>query len=81
MKNVRVRVIKQLGPLMRYPIGFEMEPGGGVAEIWLRRGWVEIVEDQQQLETATIEPNRNAAIRTERPKRKRGRPRKHPVET
>jgi hypothetical protein len=82
MKNVKVRVVKQHGPLARYPIGFEMEPGGGVADLWLRYGWVELVEDEAAVECAVIAPERNAAIRTEAPKkRKRGRPRKHPLPT
>lgn len=82
MKEVRVRVLKVCGPLARYPKGFVLRPTPAVADIWLKRGWVELVEDESAVEVATIEPERNAAIRTEPPKkRKRGRPRKHPVET
>jgi hypothetical protein len=59
-----------------------MELGGGVADIWLRRGLVEEVEDESAIETAVVAPDRNAALRTEPPKkRKRGRPRKHPLPT
>lgn len=80
--SVRVRVIKPLCPLGAFPVGHVLEVGGGVADIYLRRGLVELVEDEAQVETAMVEPERNAAIRTEPPKtRKRGRPRKHPLPT
>jgi hypothetical protein len=78
---MKLRVIKQAYPFAVYPIGHVLEAGGGVADIWLRKGIVELVEDEPQLETATIEPDQNAALRTERPKRKRGRPRIRPVKT
>ncbi len=80
--SVKVRVVKPIGPLVGYTAGYEMELGGGVADIWLRRGLVEEVEDESAIETAVVAPDRNAALRTEPPKkRKRGRPRKHPLPT
>jgi hypothetical protein len=79
---MKVRVIKPIRPLGRYRVGYVLEVGGGVADIWLRRGIVELVEDESEVEVATIEPDRNAAVRTGPPKkRKRGRPRKHPLPT
>lgn len=79
---MKVRVTRQVRPLGRYPIGYVLEVGGGVADIWLRRGIVELVEDESEVEAAVIAPECNAAIRTEPPKkRKRGRPRKHPLPT
>lgn len=82
MREMKVRVVRPLGPLAMKPKGFVLTPTPAVADIWLKRGWVELVEEESELETATIEPERNAAIRTEPPKkRKRGRPRKHPLPT
>ncbi len=79
--EMKVRVVKPFGPLALKPRGLVLTPTPAVAEIWIKRGWVERVEEELPLETATIEPERNAALRTERPKRKRGRPRKHPLPT
>lgn len=82
MSEMKVRVVKPLGPLALKPKGFVMTPTTAVARMWIQRGWVEPVEDEAQVQTAMIEPERNAAIRTEPPKkRKRGRPRKYPLPT
>lgn len=72
--EVRVRVIKAVGPLGLRRVGDILTPTGGVRDIWLRRGWVEVVEDGA-VEAAVIAPERNAAIRTDPPRRRVGRPR------
>ncbi len=74
-KEVRVRVVKPLGQLACHSVGDILTPGGGVRDIWLRRGWVEIVSE---VETAVVGPVECAALRVEtpQPRRKPGRPRK-----
>lgn len=71
--EVRVRVIRAVGPLGLRHVGDILTPTGGVRDIWLRKGWVEIVKDNA-VEAAVVAPERNAAIRTDPPKRRRGRP-------
>jgi hypothetical protein len=77
--ELKVRVIKPRGPLALRRKGDVLTPTPAVAGIWIKRGWVEPVDEELPFETATVEPERNMALRTERPKRKRGRPRIHPV--
>lgn len=72
--EVRVRVVRAVGPLGLKRVGDILTPTGGVRDIWLRRGWVEVVKDDT-VEAAVVAPERNAAIRTEPPKRRVGRPR------
>lgn len=72
--EVRVRIIRAVGPLGSRRVGDILTPTGGVRDIWLRRGWVEIV-DENTIEAAVVAPECNAAIRTEPPKRRPGRPR------
>lgn len=77
-KEIKVRVIRPLGQLACHRVGDILTPGGGVRDIWLRRGWVEIVDDETTVETAVVGPVECAAERVEapQPRRKRGRPRK-----
>lgn len=71
--EVRVRVIKAVGPLGLRHVGDILTPTGGVRALWLQRGWIEVVEDKT-VEAAVVGPDRNAALRTDPPKRRRGRP-------
>ena len=79
--ELKVRVVKPRGPLALRHKGDVLTPTPAVAGIWIKRGWVELVDEELPFETATVEPDRTMALRTERPKRKRGRPRKHPLPT
>lgn len=62
-----------------YRVGQVIEPSGVLCD-WLRgNGYVELVRDEPELETAVVGPPEHAALRIDPPKHKRGRPRKMPV--
>lgn len=71
--------VRFLRPWMGYPKGAVITPQPNVRKLLLQKKCVEIVREQEQIETAVLEAPENAARLTLPPKRKRGRPRKVPV--
>lgn len=88
---MRVRFIKAW---QTYKVGQIIEPAALLREWLLQCKYVEIVREEPGIETAqyvdiareepgietaVVAPTEHAALRVEKPKRKRGRPRKMPV--
>lgn len=71
-ERVSIRLLK---PWRRFKKGHIFSPYGMLRSDLIRRGFAEVVE----LETAVVGPDECAALHVEPPKRKRGRPRKHPL--
>lgn len=78
MREMKYRVIRNVGRLGLRNIGDILYLGGGVADMWLRAGLVEAVLEDAEDNTAGAGLVECAALRVEAPpvKRRRGRPRK-----
>jgi hypothetical protein len=63
-----------------YRVGDEIDPPGTLASWLLANGYVDRVKDEPKIETATLATPETADFNPQPTKRKRGRPRKRPLE-